>query len=246
MASVHCASWRKQSHNLSTSNFIIGWITAVSMPMVLIISWLTTRTVISPRHIGCLPSLCCAMLSSTGKRTKVFIWKLPSQSWKRTDLIVRTTSVTRVLVVRTHPAALQWVSSCNLPCRCRHLWIHHQYLQYTPRELPTEGAYKHSCYSEALDPTGREPGTCCGHYCGSSACWLCYSSWLIDVRSGAWGAWERKHWPKHPDRQQLHGWSHAFRDARGQRGLRRCRWRKRRRPATDLQWFHLGTSDVDE
>ena len=25
-------------------------------------------------------------------------------------------------------------------------------------------------------------------------------------RSGGWGAWDRMYWPKHSDRQQLHGW----------------------------------------
>jgi hypothetical protein len=48
----------------------------------------------------------------SGKRTKVFIRKLPSQSSKRTDLIARTTSIITMTVVRMHPAALQWVASC--------------------------------------------------------------------------------------------------------------------------------------
>ena len=42
----------------------------------------------------------------------MFIQKLPSQSWKRPDLIAQTTSITITVVVRTHPAALQWGTSC--------------------------------------------------------------------------------------------------------------------------------------
>jgi len=72
-----------------------------------------TRTVIYPRHWSCSPALRCAMLSWSGKRTKAFIQKLPSQSWQRTDLIARTTSMIRMTVVRTHPAALQQVPSCQ-------------------------------------------------------------------------------------------------------------------------------------
>jgi len=45
------------------------------------------------------------------QRTLVFIRKLPSQSWKRTDLTARTTSISWMMVVRTHPAALQWVAN---------------------------------------------------------------------------------------------------------------------------------------
>jgi hypothetical protein len=33
IASVHFTSWRKQSHSVSTSNYIIGRITVVSMLM---------------------------------------------------------------------------------------------------------------------------------------------------------------------------------------------------------------------
>ena len=111
MASVHFTSWSKQCRRLSTSNFIIRWITAVSMLMDFIIPWLTTRTVIYPCHWSALPALRYAMLSWSGNKTKVFIWKLPSLSWKRTDWIIRTTSIIRMTVVRSHPAALQLVPS---------------------------------------------------------------------------------------------------------------------------------------
>jgi len=113
MASIHFASWRKQFCGWSASNFIIGRITVVSMLMVFVIPWLTTGTVISPCHWSCLPAPHCAMHSWSGKRTKAFIWKLPSQSWKRTYLIAQTTSFTRMTVVRTHPAGLQRVASCQ-------------------------------------------------------------------------------------------------------------------------------------
>jgi len=115
MASVHFGSLWKQSWGLSTSNFIMGQITTVGMMMQFIIPWFATWMVKHPRHWSCLPALHCTMLSWSGKKTKVFIWNLPSQSWKRTDLITQTTSSTRITVVRMHPAALQWVTSYS-PC----------------------------------------------------------------------------------------------------------------------------------
>jgi len=113
MASFHFEFWWMQSWWLSTSNFIIGRITTVSMLRNFIIPSLMTRTVIYPHHWSCLPSLHGAMLSWSGKRTKAFIWELPSQSWKRTDLIAQTTWITGTTVVRTHPAALQRVAICQ-------------------------------------------------------------------------------------------------------------------------------------
>ena len=67
-----------------------------------------------PHHSSGLPAPHCAMLSWSGKRTKVFIRKRPRPSRKRTDLIARTTSTARIMVVRMHPAALQLVRS-HLP-----------------------------------------------------------------------------------------------------------------------------------
>jgi len=107
MPSIHFSSWRKQCQGLSTSNFIIVRMTTVSMLLDCIIPRLTTMTVIYPRHWLCLPALHCAMLSWSGKRTKVFIRKLPSQSRKQTDLVARATLTTSKMVVRTHPAALR-------------------------------------------------------------------------------------------------------------------------------------------
>jgi len=66
--------------------------------------------VINPHRWSGSPATHCAMLCWSGKRTKVFIQKLPSQSWKRTDLIARTTSITILTVVRKHPAVLQRVA----------------------------------------------------------------------------------------------------------------------------------------
>ena len=127
MASVHFTSWHKQSRFLSTSNFIIGRISAVSMLMDCIIPWLTTRTIIYPRHWSCLPAPRCTMLSWSSKRPKVFIWKLPRQSWKRKDLIPQSTSIIRMTVVRMHPAVLHWVTSFQprlaLETRIHSWWI---------------------------------------------------------------------------------------------------------------------------
>ena len=64
------------------------------------------------------------------------------------------------------------------------------------------------------------------------------------------------HWPKHPDRQQLHGWRTAFRDARRNVDYRDERDERDERnaiptisrrwqPATELERFYLGTSDVN-
>jgi len=84
----------------------------LSVLMDFIIAWIPQWTVIYPRHWSCLPAPPYAMLSWSRKRTKVFIRKLPSQSWKWTYVIARTTSITRMTLVRTHPAALQRVASC--------------------------------------------------------------------------------------------------------------------------------------
>jgi len=110
MVSVLFSSWWEQSWGLTTANFVIGLITAVSMLMDFIMPWLTTRTVIHPCQWSCLPAPHCAMLSWSGEGTKVFIRQRPSQSWKWTDMIVQTTSTTWITVVRTHPAALQQVA----------------------------------------------------------------------------------------------------------------------------------------
>ena len=104
--------WQKLSCGVSTSNFIIGLIPTVSMLIDCIIPWFITKMVIYPQHWSCWPAPCCAMLFWSGKRTKVFIQKLPYQSWKWTDLIARTTSIIRMTVARKHPAVLQRVSSC--------------------------------------------------------------------------------------------------------------------------------------
>jgi len=93
-------------------NFIIGRITTVSMLIHIIIPWLMTRTVIYRRPWSSLAALHCATLPWCGNRTKVFIRKLPSQSWNQTDLIARTTSTTRLTVVRSHPTEMQWIVSC--------------------------------------------------------------------------------------------------------------------------------------
>jgi len=77
--------------------------------------------------------------------------------------------------------------------------------------------------------TGGEPNMWGGNQHQISACWQCYSSWLYDLRRGAWGAWDRKHRTRHPDRNQLHGWWTALRYARGQLGLER--WRRWKRQA---------------
>jgi len=90
-----------------------------------IIPWLTTRTVIYPCLWSCLPAPSCAMLLGSGKRKKVFIRKLPSQCWTRTDLIAWTTSTTRMTVVRTNPVALQRVACCEPRLvfqTCIHSW----------------------------------------------------------------------------------------------------------------------------
>jgi len=55
-------------------------IMTLSMLMHLLIPWLTTRIVIYPRPWSCLPATHCAMLSWSGKRTKVFIPQFPRQS----------------------------------------------------------------------------------------------------------------------------------------------------------------------
>jgi len=112
MASIYFTPWQTQSCCLSTSNFIIGWITVASMLMDSLIPWLTTRTVIYPRHWSCLPALHCAMLSWSGKWIKVFIRKLTSESWRWTELIAWTTSTSRMTVVRMHPPVLQSVPCC--------------------------------------------------------------------------------------------------------------------------------------
>jgi hypothetical protein len=67
-----------------------------------------------------------SMLSRSAKRPNVLIRKLQSESSKWTDLVARTTSTTRIMVLRTHPAALQQVAShypclvleTNIYCRC--------------------------------------------------------------------------------------------------------------------------------
>jgi len=79
----------------------------VSRLLNFIFPWLTARTVIYHRHWSCLPAPRCAMHSWSGKRTKGFIRKIPSQSWKQTDLIARTTSIPRMIVVRIHPGAVR-------------------------------------------------------------------------------------------------------------------------------------------
>jgi len=123
----------------STSNFIIGWKTVVTMLMDFIIPWLTKRTVIYPPHWSCLPAPHGAMLSWSGKRTKVLTRKLPSQSWKQTDRITRTRLIKE-----------WWWEECILLCyhgsqvvslasRCRPIYILDAYLEYTTGELPTEG-----------------------------------------------------------------------------------------------------------
>ena len=53
---------------------------------------------------------------------------------------------------------------------CRHVYNLDEYLEHTTGELPTEDVSKHSCDSQASDPTGRDPDTCQGHQGGSSAC----------------------------------------------------------------------------
>jgi len=105
--SVRFTSWRNPSQGISTSTIIIRWIPAVSMLIDFIIPWLPTKTAIYPRHWSWVPAPCCAMLSWSGKRTKVFVWKLPSQSWKLADLIPQTTWIIRTMLVRTHPVVLQ-------------------------------------------------------------------------------------------------------------------------------------------
>jgi len=112
MASVHFTSVGKQSGGISTSNFIIERITAVSIQMDFIIPWLTTMMVIYPCHWSCLPALGFTMRTWSGKRTTVCIWKLPSPSWNQLDLIARTTSTARIRVVGPCPAVLQRVASC--------------------------------------------------------------------------------------------------------------------------------------
>jgi len=86
--------------------------TVVSVLIVYLILWLMTRTVIEPCHSSCLLAPCCPMLCRSRKRSKVFIQKLSSQRWMRTDLFARTSSTTRMTEVRTHPAAQHWVASC--------------------------------------------------------------------------------------------------------------------------------------
>jgi hypothetical protein len=44
------------------------------------------------------------------QRRKVISRKLAIESRTRTDLLTRTTLITRMMVVRLHPAALQWVA----------------------------------------------------------------------------------------------------------------------------------------
>jgi len=112
MASAQFSSLGKHSWGLLTSHFVMRQITAVSMMMDFIIPWLMTRTVIYPHDWSCLPALHCAMLSRSGKGTKVLLWKLPRQSRMWTDLIARTTSTPRMKVVRIHPAALPQVTWC--------------------------------------------------------------------------------------------------------------------------------------
>ena len=249
MASVHSSSKQKQSRGWSTSKFIIGRIPAVSMQVDFIIPWLTTRTVICPFYWSCLPApACCAMLLWSGKRTKAFIRKLPSQSWLRTDLIVWTTSIIRMTVVRTHPAALQGVASCQ-PRLALQTHMHSSGIPGTHyRRATNRGCIKHCCYSQASDPTCGEPNDCRGDQRGSSACWQCCSSWLFDLWIGASGAWDRKHWAKQHDRQQLHGRRTPFRDPKVQQGLRSWRWQQRRarwQAATEVERSDLGTGDVD-
>jgi len=139
MASVHITPWWKQCCGVSTSNFNLGLITSVSMLMDFIIPWLMTRTVIYPRHWSCVPAPHCAMFSRSGKRTKAFIRKLPSQSWKQTDLIARTTSITRMTVVRMHPAVYQLVASCQ-PCLALQSHMHSGWIPGTQyRRTPDRG-----------------------------------------------------------------------------------------------------------
>jgi len=116
MARVRFNFWLKQSRSLSTSNFIIWQITAVSMLKNFIIPWLTTRMVIYPCHRSCFPAPRWAMLSCCGKTIKAFISKIPSQSRKQTDLIARTTSIPRMTVVRPHPADSNVSPVVNAPC----------------------------------------------------------------------------------------------------------------------------------
>jgi len=112
MARVQFTSWQKQSAGLSTPNCIIMWIPAVTMMMDFSIVWFTTGSVIYLHHWSCLPAPSCAMLFCSDKGNRVFIGKLPSQSWLERDLIARTTSITRMMVVWTNPAHPQWVASC--------------------------------------------------------------------------------------------------------------------------------------
>jgi len=106
MACVDFTSWWKQSRGWSTLISIIGRITVVSMLIDVLIRWLMTGTVMYRHHWSCLPALHRAMLGWSGKRKKVFIQKLASQSWMRKDVIARATSWTRMMLVRSHPVAL--------------------------------------------------------------------------------------------------------------------------------------------
>ena len=58
----------------------------------------------------------------------------------------------------------------NLAWRCRHVSIHDENQEHTTGELPTEGVYQHSSYSQASELVGGEPNACRGHQHGSSKC----------------------------------------------------------------------------
>jgi len=165
------------------------------------------------------------MLWWSGKRPKGFIRKLPSQSWKWPYLIARSTSISGMTLVRTHPAAVRKLFTspgiADWYALLMNLW------NSLPESYQQWVYYNTLCHSQASDPTGGEPSACRGDQRGSSACLQCYSSWLFVHQSGAWGACDREPWPKHPIRQPFHGWWTLGQDARGQRGLKRWRWWKR-------------------
>ena len=179
--------------------------------MDFIILWSTTRMVIYSRYWSWLLAVRCAMLSGSGKRTKVFIWK-------RTNLIARTTSIRRMTMVRSHPAALQRVPSCwtRLGLETR---IHSCWRPGTHNRRATNRGCITTLLVQSSIRSSRQRTKCLPWSSARKQRVLpILISWLFDLRNGAWGAWYRKHWPKHPDRQQSHGWRTAFRDARGRRG----------------------------
>jgi len=128
---------------------------AVSRLMYFTIPWLTKRMVKYTCHWSCLPAARCAMLTWSGKRTQVFIRKLPSQSCKPPDLITQSTSTSRMTVVRSHPVSLQRVASCQ-PRLALETLIHSWWIPAIHYQTATNRGYLKTLLLQSSDRPNRQ------------------------------------------------------------------------------------------